>query len=57
MKRIQSLGVEHVIVIQFDESYIITKYELFYSRYKTKPCKIFFGQDFKFGKSGGQYRC
>jgi len=52
VKRIQSLGVEHVIVIRFDESYITKSASCFIHDIKRlSPVEIFVGQDFKFGKN------
>jgi len=52
VKRIQNLGVEHVIVIRFDESYITKSASCFIQDIKRlSPVEIFIGQDFRFGKN------
>ena len=51
VKRILNLGVEHVIVIRFDESYLTKSASCFIQDIKRlSPVEIFIGQDFKFGK-------
>ncbi|PGY99054.1 FAD synthetase [Bacillus cereus] len=52
VERLQNLGVEHVVVIRFDESYITKSASCFVQDLKRRnPVDIYIGQDFRFGKN------
>ncbi|KFN02585.1 FAD synthetase [Bacillus clarus] len=52
LKRFQNLGVEHVIVIRFDEIYVTKRASHFIQELQSLcPVEICVGQDFRFGKN------
>ncbi|MDZ5607697.1 FAD synthetase family protein [Bacillus pseudomycoides] len=51
LNRFQELGVEHVIVIRFDEAYVMRTASHFVQELqKLCPVGIYVGEDFRFGK-------
>jgi riboflavin kinase/FMN adenylyltransferase len=52
VKRLQNLGVEHIVVIRFDESYVTKRASHFVKELQRLcPVEIYIGQDFRFGKN------
>lgn len=52
LNRFEELGVEHVIVIRFDESYVKrTASHFIQELQRLCPAKIYVGEDFRFGKN------
>lgn len=52
LNRFQELGVEHVIVIRFDELYVTRRASYFIQELQRLcPIEIYVGEDFRFGKN------
>ncbi|NWK70155.1 FAD synthetase family protein [Bacillus paramycoides] len=52
VKRLQNLGVEHIVAIRFDESYVTKRASYFVKELQRLcPVEIYIGQDFRFGKN------
>lgn len=52
LNRFNELGVDHVVVVRFDQSYVTRKAICFIQELqRLHPVEIFVGEDFRFGKN------